>query len=189
MRLETTINDPSGYRVYRTKEGEPADAPKSWQQLRKGVADLGRRAEVSQACNQRLAESLATVAEAAPLGKLLEPLSKPVRDPAGRRHRALNPSAGPDGALLRAVAHGEFLLNGFRNRDLRKLLCPATTEARERRRQAAALTRKLALLRAHGLIVKIQKTHRYRLSAEGQRVTTALRAAYEADVKRLSEAA
>jgi hypothetical protein len=47
LRLETTINDPSGYRVYRTKEGEAEGAPKSWQQLRKGVADLGRRAEVS----------------------------------------------------------------------------------------------------------------------------------------------
>ena len=188
LRLETTINDPSGYRVFRTKEGEPADAPKSWQQLRKGVADLGRRAEVSQACNQRLAESLASVAETTPLGQLLEPLSKPVHDAQGRRWRALNPTAGEDGALLRAVAHGEFLINGFRNRDLRKLLCPATTEARVRRQQAAAMTRKLALLRAHGLIVKVQKTHRYRLSAQGQRVTTALLAAYEADVTRLASA-
>jgi hypothetical protein len=188
LRLETTINDPSGYRVYRTKEGEPADAPKSWQQLRKGVADLGRRAEVSHACNQRLAESLARVAETTPLGKLLEPLSQPVRDAQGRRVRALNPSAGEDGALLRAIAHGDFLLNGFRNRDLRKLLCPATTDARVQRQQAAAMTRKLALLRAHGLIVKVQKTHRYRLSAEGQRVTTAVLAAYEADVNRLASA-
>jgi hypothetical protein len=188
LRVETTINDPSGYRVFRTKEGEPADAPKSWQQLRKGVADLGRRAEVSQACNQRLAESLARVAETTPLGKLLEPLGQPVRDATGRRQRALNPTAGPDAALLRAVAHGEFLVNGFRNRDLRRLLCPATTEAREQRRQAAAMTRKLALLRAHGLIVKIAKTHRYRLSADGQRVTTALLTAYEADVNRLASA-
>src|SRR5919197_4026090 len=29
LRLETTINDPTGYRVYRTKEGEPEGAPKS----------------------------------------------------------------------------------------------------------------------------------------------------------------
>jgi hypothetical protein len=77
LRLETTINDPSGYRVYRTKEGAPPEAPKSWQQLRKGVADLGRRAEVSHAANGRLAESLAGVAETTPLGKLLEPLSGP----------------------------------------------------------------------------------------------------------------
>jgi hypothetical protein len=189
LRLETTLNDPSGYRVYRAKEGAPEGAPKSWQQLRKGVADLGRRAEVSQAANGRLAESLASVAETTPLGKLLEPLSKPVSDAHGRRHRALNPTAGADGELLRCVARGEFLVNGFRNRDLRKLLCPATADERVQRQQAAAMTRKLALLRAHGLIVKVHKTHRYRLSAEGQRVTTALRAAYEADVSRLTGAA
>jgi hypothetical protein len=189
LRLETTLNDPKGYQVFRTKEGAPPDAPKSWQQLRKGVADLARRAEVSQAANHRLADSLASVAETTPLGALLEPLSTPVRDERGRRHRALNPTAGPDGELLRGLAHGEFLLNGFRNRDLRKLLYPATTEPRLQRQQAAAVTRKLALLRAHGLIVKIQKTHRYRLSAVGQRLTTALLAAYQADVKRLSEAA
>ena len=188
LRLETTINDPSGYRVYRTKEGAVAGAAKSWQQLRKGVADLGRRAEVSQACNSRLAESLAGVAETTPLGKLLEPLSRPARDGSGRRARALNPTAGADGALLRAVARGEFLVNGFRNRDLRTLLCPATTDERVQRQQAAAMTRKLALLRAHGLIVKVQKTHRYRLSAAGQRVTTALLAAYEADINRLANA-
>jgi hypothetical protein len=189
LRLETTINDPSGYRVWRTKEGADVDAAKSWQQLRKGVADLGRRAEVSQASNQRLAESLASVAETTPLGKLLEPLSKPVQDATGRRYRALNPTAGADGELLRCLARGEFLINGFRNRDLRKLLCPATAETRVQRQQAAAMTRKLALLRTHGLIVKVPKTHRYRLSAQGQRVTTALAAAYEADVKRLSDAA
>jgi hypothetical protein len=189
LRLETTINDPSGYRVFRAKEGAPAGAPKSWQQLRKGVADLGRRAEVSQAANGRLAESLASVAETTPLGKLLEPLSKPVWDAAGRRARALNSTAGPDGALLRCIGRGEFLINGFRNRDLRKLLCPPTTEARVQRQQAAAVTRKLALLRAHGLIVRVQKTHRYRLSADGQRITTAIVAAYEADVTRLTSAA
>jgi hypothetical protein len=36
LRIETTINDPKGFRVYRTKEGEPKSAPKSWQQMRKG---------------------------------------------------------------------------------------------------------------------------------------------------------
>jgi len=188
LRLETTINDPSGYRVWRSKEGAAEDAAKSWQQMRKGVADLGRRAEVSQASNQRLAESLASVAQTRPLGKLLEPLSRPVWDATGRRHRALNPTAGPDGELLRCLARGEFLINGFRPRDVRKLLCPVTTDWRVQRQQAAAMTRKLALLQAHGLIVKVHKTHRYRLSAEGQRTTTALLAAYEADVNRLSNA-
>jgi len=189
LRIETTINDPSGFKVFRTKEAEAGDAPKSWQQMRKGVADSPRRAEVSQSANNRLAESLASVAETTPLGKLLEPLCQPVIDKNARRARALNPAAGPDGELLRCLAHGEFLLNGFRNRDLRAKLYKTTEDAKEQRRQAGAITRKLALLKAHGLIVKVQKTHRYRLSAAGNRITTALATAYQADVNRLADAA
>jgi hypothetical protein len=189
LRIETTINDPSGFKVFRTKEGEASDAPKSWQQLRKGVADTARRAEVSQSANNRLAESLASVAEDTPLGKMLEPLCQPVIDKNARRARALNPAAGPDGELLRCLACGEFLLNGFRNRDLRAKLYKTTADDKERRQQAGAITRKLALLKAHGLIVKVQKTHRYRLSAAGSRITTALATAYEADVNRLADAA
>jgi hypothetical protein len=188
LRLETTINDPKGFAVFRTKEGAGADSPKSWQQMRKGVADLGRRAEVSQSANNRLAESLASVAETVPLGKLLEPLAQPIRDAHGRRVRALQPLVGRDGALLRCLARGDFLLQGFRNRDLRAALYGAAKDAAERRKQAAALTRQLGLLRAHGLIVKVQKTHRYHLSAAGKRLTAALAAAYQADVTRLAAA-
>jgi len=36
----------------------------------------------------------------------------------GKRVRALNPYGPEDLALLKAVARGEFNLNGFRNRDL-----------------------------------------------------------------------
>lgn len=189
LRIETTLNDPSGFKVFRTKEGEASDAPKSWQQLRKGIADIARRGEVGQTANNRLAESLATVAETTSLGKLLEPLCRPVTDRNGRRVRALNPAAGPDGELLRTLADGDFLLQGFRNRDLRAKLYKPTTDIKEQRRQAAAITRKLAILKGHRLIVKIQKTHRYQLSAQGQRIISALAAAYQTDVKRLTEAA
>ena len=51
------------------------------------------------------------------------------------------------------------------------------------------VTRQLALLREHGLLIKVQKTHRYHLSAQGRRVTTALAAAHAADVARLTGAA
>src|SRR5439155_14992066 len=48
LRVETTINDPSEFKVYRAKEGDESGT-KQWRQLRKGVADIHRRAEVSQA--------------------------------------------------------------------------------------------------------------------------------------------
>jgi hypothetical protein len=189
LRLENTVNNPSVFKVFRTKEGAAADAPKAWQQMRKGVADLPRRAEIGQAINNRLAESLASVAEAAPLGKLLEPLGQPVVRDGRRIARALNPLTGGDGALLRSLAKGEFLLNGLRNRDVRVTLYGAATDAATRRKQSAALTRLLALLRAHGVIIKVHKTHRYHLSASGKRIVTALVAAHAANADALAATA
>jgi hypothetical protein len=189
LRVETTINQPGDFRVYRTPEGAAQGTPKSWQQMRKGVADLDRRAAVSQRANERLLESLASVTETTALGRLLEPLSRPVMEAGRRRARALNPLAGPDGQLLRCLAQGDFLIQGFRNRDVRLALHGAAADAVTQRRQAAAVTRQLALLRAHGFIVRVQKTHRYQLSAKGRRLTTALLTAYAADVSKLAAAA
>jgi hypothetical protein len=187
LRLETTINQARSFRVYRTKEGD-ADGPRAWRPLRKGVADLHRQAEVSQRANERLAESLAAVAETTPLGKLLEPLGRPVFQD-GRRTRALNPLTGADGELLRTIARGDFLLEGFRNRDLRSALFGETADETQQHRQSAAVTRKLRLLRAHGIIIKVQKTHRYQISAQGRRIVTALLSAHAADANRLAAAA
>ena len=189
FRIETTINRPEGFKVFRTKEGEADDAQKSWQAMRQGVADLDRRAAVSQSANNNLAESLATVAETQPLGELLEPLGQPVVQDGKRRARALNPLTGKDGTLLRALGQGDFLIQGFRNADLRIALNGEAVDADERRRQAARVTRQLALLRAHGLIVKVPKTHRYRLSAQGRRIVACLLAAHASDITRLDAAA
>lgn len=189
FRVESTVNQPRGFQVYRTKEGEAGDAPKSWQPMRKGVADLDRRAEVSQAANNRLLESLATMAETATLGELLKPLGRPVIEDGRRKARALNPLTGADGTLLRVLVQGEYLLKGFRNRDVRQTLHGQAQDADQRRRQAAAVTRQLALLRAHGLIVKVAKSHRYQLSAAGRRIVTCLQAAHASDINRLAECA
>jgi hypothetical protein len=81
-------------------------------------------------------------------------------------------------------------LSGLRNRDLRSLLYRAKTTSKvQQRRQAAAITRPLALLRAHGLLRKVSATHRYQLSARGRRVVTALLAARNADVDQLTKIA
>jgi len=58
LRTETTISQTEVFRVYREPEpAAPADAPQNqgrWMRMRKGVADMHRRAEVSQAANERI---------------------------------------------------------------------------------------------------------------------------------------
>jgi len=188
LRIETTINSPREMKVYRPKEGDE-DGPKSWRYLRKGVADMTRRAEISQAANERYLESLATVDETTPLEQLVKGVCRPVRWK-GQRVRALNPLAKEDAALLAAVNRGEFLLHGFRNRDLVALLySSARVSADEGRRRSSRVTRQLRLLRAHGLIKKVSHTHRYQLTEHGHTIITALLAARQANTSQLLNAA
>jgi len=187
LRVETVVNNPQDFKVYRTAEGDD-DGSKQWRRLRKGVADLPRRAEVSQAANARYLEGLAAVEEKAPLGALAARVCRPVTWQ-GRRARALNPLAQADAQLLAAVTRGEFAINGFRNRDLRPLLYGTRPVGpAERKRQSATVTRHLRLLRAHGLIKKVAHTHRYVLSNQGHKVIAALLAARQADTATLLQA-
>jgi hypothetical protein len=188
LRVETTINDARDRKVFRPKEGQPR-GKKSWRPLRKGIADLHRRAQISQAANERYLESMATVEETVSLQELAQQLCQPT-ELDGRRVRALNPFSVDDARLLAAVNRGEFLLNGFRNGDLRPLLfVPDEASAEETRRQASAVTRKLRLLRAHGLIRKVPKTHRYMLTNRGQSAIAALLAARQANTAKLAQLA
>jgi hypothetical protein len=185
LRVETVINQTRDMKVFRTKEGDN-DGKKSWQRLRKGVADIHRRAEISQAANERYIEALASVDDNRSLTELAEAVCQPVIWQ-GQRARALNPLAAPDGQLLEAVNRGEFAINGFRNADLRALLyVKPSRDATEDRRRSAAVTRKLRLLRAHGLIHKITKTHRYQLSPRGRDVINALLVARKASAAKLA---
>jgi hypothetical protein len=188
LRLETLLRDTRAFKVYRAKEGEP-EGPKAYLRMRQGVADLHGRAAVSQRVNERYAAALATVKEAVPLGELTAGLGQRVQWH-GRSVRALNPLAAEDVALLEAVSRGEFVISGCRNRDLRRLLYGDDTglSEPERRRQSARVTRLLRLLRGHGLIAKIAKTHRYQVTEKGRRSLSALLAARQANTEQLLQA-
>jgi len=121
---ETTINAVHNFRVYRSKEGGP-EQDLQWRRLRKGIADLHRRAEVSQKANQRWLNALASVDDSRSVEELTADIQRPAHG-GSRRVRGLRPWAD-DKELFTAINPGDFLINGFRNRDLQKPLY--TTEA------------------------------------------------------------
>jgi hypothetical protein len=185
LRVETTINDPRDFKVLRRKAGDD-QGDLAWRPLRKGVADLHRLAQVSEAANRRYLQALAQVQDTVSLGTLTEKLCRPAFFQ-GQRLRALNPYGPEDLALLKAVTRGEFTINGFRNRDLARLLFASDQELTltEKRRQSSVITRKLRLLRAHGLIKKVPKTHRYHLTASGSKAVSTIIAALSASADSL----
>jgi hypothetical protein len=225
LRPECMLREPQHFKVYRAAEGN-SKGPQAWRPLRKGIADLGSRALVSQAANERYLEALAAVHLTVPLRELAEPLCRPILDLAQqrtptpqaatptetpsadasaiamapatppaelpplssrpRRVRALNPLAADDARLLEVVSRHEFMINGLRNRDVRFLLFgedPATSS--DQRKRSALVTRKLRLLRAHGLLAKVPHTHRYVVTEEGRKAITTLLAARNASTEQL----
>lgn len=169
LRIETTINDPSEFRVWRKiGKGKPA-----WHPVPKGVSWLWRFAEVSRSANGRYLESLAVVDDDSASRKLLDRVTRPAKGK-GRRKRALQPLSPADQQVFLAVMRGEHRLRGFRNGDLSKHLHPrATRDPIERRRQCARVTRVIQLLRAHGLVAKIPRTRRYRITQQGELLMSA----------------
>lgn len=188
LRVETTINNPRDMKVLRATEGQPKSR-KRYQRLRKGVADLHRRTKISQQANERYLEALAAVDNTESLAETVQPLCRPRRWHR-RRVRGLQPFEVHDTALLAAIAKGEFVLTGFRNRDLRPLLFgPADVPPQTARRQSAKITRMIRMLRAHRLIRKIAKTHRYQLTTAGRNTVTALAVAQLTPVQCLTKLA
>ena len=185
LRVEGTMNLPKDFKVYRPREGDENGKP-AWRPLRQGVADLHRRTRVCQAANNRYLDALAAVDNTTALAQIVDDVCKPTTW-RGKRVRALQPWGPRDYPLLEAVSRGEFLMNGLRNRDLRPhLYSSAPTSKKEDRRRGSAVSRKLRLLRAHGLIAKVPKTHRYTVTEKGRTIITALLAARRCNIEVLT---
>ena len=75
--------------------------------------------------------------------------------------RYLNFFSAQDHALFLALARGEHVISGVRNKDLRALLGNPTS---------GWMSRCLKRLRTHGLIKRIGRTYKYYLTELGRRV-------------------
>ena len=60
FRVETLTQNVGVFKTYRPKEGGPED-DLQWRIMRRGVADMHRRCEVSQKANERYWDALSTV--------------------------------------------------------------------------------------------------------------------------------
>jgi len=187
LRIETTIHAAEGLKVYRPKENDP-HKKMAWQALRRGVADLHRRCALSRTANETYLEAMAVVDCPETLDSLAASASRS-KKAGSRRYRGLNLLSPCDSRMLQAINRGEFVISGFRNRDLRAILFDRANEPAERKKQSGQVTRALQLLRAHGLIRKVPKTHRYKVTDLGRRLASAVSYARESSVNKLSQAA
>jgi hypothetical protein len=180
LRIETTINNPRRFKVRRrtTRKG---NVRMGWLPLRRGIAGMTRRVEISRAANERYLEALAVVGQKAPTHEILDPVQRRVTH-RGRPYRALRPLSQQEVALFAALQRGEHNIQGFRNADLRQILYPSDNNKKRRRQAAGRVTRWLRLLRAHRLIKKVARTHYYRITNKGHQLMTAAKMLRQLDL-------
>lgn len=187
LRAELTMSTPKYFRVFRRTDNPNSEF--AWRPLRKATADMFLRAEVSQKALDRYYSALAVVDDSTTLEVLTADIERRVRWN-GHSVRALHPFDPDDRALLKAVNRGEFNITGFCNKDLQALLYPTPPKTKaEQRRRSAAISRKLRMLRAHGLIRKRPRSHRYDVSDHGRLILNAILAAHHLTVRQIAAAA
>ncbi len=171
LRIETVINRPGEFKVRRevTRNGERVMA---WAPMPKGVGNLWRYVEVSRRANHRYLEALAAAVPEpdASVERSLEKLGKSVKVN-GRSHRGFNPLSSEDREWFWAVFRGEHCLNGLTNRSVRERLYPGRCCDR---RTSNKVSRLLKRLHVHGLLAKVPRSRRWRVSESGLRLITSI---------------
>jgi len=184
LRVETTINQPKDFKVFRPV-GDTDEF--KWQPMRKSVVDISRRAQISRGVNERQLDALANACTEEKFSKIINPFLAPIKNN-GVRTRGIDPLY-KDFTILNALGNGYQNINGFRNRDLRKALFSNLKNKEEIKKHSAKISRHLRLLRSHGIIKKVPRTHRYHLTGKGTELITVLKAMNKARVSDILKAA
>jgi len=187
LRFEFTMNDPTRFRIHRTVEGSDSDK-KKFLPMRKGIADINVRTQISSSRINSFTEQIATFEEDISVGEILSKVNKPIASN-GKRYRGLD-VAGKDLALLQAVSDPKYFVDAITNKHLQETLGGTPwANGFVGRSLSGRISRHLRLLREHGLIKKLPKQHRYVLTAKGRLLATALNQFLGAKVSDLSKIA
>ncbi len=179
LRIETVINQPGEFKVFRECHRKDGTCYRAWRPMAKGVGNLHHYQTHALACNQRYLQALTSVSDPTPayreLAKLAE--SKQVH---GRNSAGFNPARRDDLSLFAAILDGDHIAQGFRNKDLRHALkLPSTPE--QARRTSAAVSRILKRLHVRGLVAKIPRTRRWRVTKSGRQLLSCVLRTYRKD--------
>jgi len=173
LRIETTVNNPSEFRIPVYEKTQGGRKKLRWKPMRKGVANLWHYAQNGWRANLRYLESLA---HAQPKGEVIKELDDLCRSKTkkGRRFARLQPLSKDETALFAAVLDGDHLLHGFRNKDIVRALFTHRTSSRKiAKKRSAKVFRLLRKLRGHRLLRKVRNARRYRVTKKGRELMSA----------------
>jgi hypothetical protein len=169
LRVETVINSPKEFWVYRTRRHRDGTSSAGYYPMTKSVDSLVDYQEQALACNRRYLDALAVVDDPTPAYPELRQLTEP-KVVEGRSHGGFNPARRQDVRLFKAILDGDHISRGFRNADIREPLFGTQKKVQEKRRASAAVGRLLKRLHVRHLVAKIPRTRRWRVTKRGRQL-------------------
>lgn len=167
LRIETTINDPHEFKIYKDTISKDGYHNKKWVPMGKSIANMYRYAQVSLAINMRYLNHLSIIYDKVTPVDMIEKISSSViiND---RRYSGFNILKEETLQLFEILSNGSFIIKGFTNRDIRiKLYASEDITSSKVRNRTTRLIRKLI---AHGLVWKTPKSMRYHITVKGRKV-------------------
>ncbi len=172
LRIEVTINRPKDFKILKDKEkieGGELVQFKKWVPMGKSIANLYRYVEICKSISKRYIEALPEIDIDRLPNKEIQKLSAP-KEVKGRKYTGFNLLSKETIALLSAVADGGFVINGFDNKSIRKMIYEDCNNPKIINKT----TRILAKLKAHGIIKKVPRKNRYYLTSYGRKVANSI---------------
>jgi len=165
LRIETTVNDVTALKHYRTVEHRDGTTETKYAPMPKTIYSLPPLRALLQASNQRYLDFLADLDDPSDGQRALPKLgTAQKRD--GRSFRGFNLFTEADLAPILALLRGEGCISGITNRMLRRVLTGKTS---------AQISYFLKRCRVFGLLKKCGKAYKYYLTKLGRRVLLAAR--------------
>jgi len=163
LRIETTANDVSFFKHHRWVEHRDGTRSFKLAAVRKTIYSLHDLRQLLAASNRRYLDFLSGLDDPTGGVKALRNVTNS-RESKGRNYKGINFFSQVDVNLLRVILRGDYLISGFRNRDLRSHLSGYNS---------AKVSRSIRRLRVHALVKRVGRTYKYYPTALGRKVILA----------------
>ena len=157
LRIETTINNVSFFKHYREVVHRDGTTSMQMATLKKTIYSLPLLKDNMKASNNRYLEFISAFDNKQTGYKRLEKITQ-TTEVDNRNYRGFNFFSKDDLAILHAIIRGEFNIQGFRNKHLRKFLDASSNK----------VSRILKRLWSHGLVKKAKDCYKYYVTKLGK---------------------
>lgn len=157
LRIETTSNDISFFKHFREVVHRDGTTSHEMASLKKNIYSLSFLTDNLKASNRRYLEFISAFDNKEVGRKRLENVTTS-KSENNRNYKGFNFFSIQDLLILTAIVRGEFNINGFRNKNMQKLLGF----------NGGKISRLIKRLRVHGLIKKATDSYKYYLTKIGK---------------------